>query len=87
MKLTMATLDINDTLLRTMSSFVFVRLVRVQLDINLKLNMGSNRFINGSNLYPQCWGIFDVKEFSTGIIKSGVNIRQPSEKVIKARSG
>ena len=59
----------------------FVMLVNSNLDINLNLENGLDKFINGLCLYPQ-------RSLTAGIIiKSGVKVDHPSDVVIKARCG
>ena len=64
--------------------FTFVTLVFINCDINLKLNKALNIFMKGSNWYPQMiMGIVDVKELTSGITRSSVNMECPSSIVIK----
>ena len=68
---------------RLKSEFTFVMLVSLGSDINLKLNTGLDRFINGSNLHlHSIMCTFDVRVLTVWIMKSGVNIQQPSGVVI-----
>ena len=86
MKLLMGTSVIGSKLLRIKSYFTFVMFLNLNSDISLTLNNGSYRFINGSNLYPHSvMGTFDMKKLTVDILKSGVNMEQPSNIVIKAR--
>ena len=85
MKMIMGISAVGSYLLRIKLHFVFVRYVSFKIDISLKLNKGSNRFIKGANGYPQrAMGISDVKKFTAGIMKSGVIMEHPSGMAIKA---
>ena len=82
----MGTSVIGGNSLRMKSDFTFVILVSLNSDINFKLKNGSDRFINWSNLYHQrIIHTLDVKEFTVGIIKSGVKMEQSSGIAINAR--
>ena len=59
-------------------------LVTLKSDIPVKLNDGLDRFMKGSNWYPQkVMDILDVKEYTAGI-KSGVDMEHFSGIVIQA---
>ena len=88
MKLTMSISVIGGSSLRMKLYFTFAILVCLKLGIILILNKVSDRFIKGSNWYPhRVMGIFDIKECTAGIIKSGVTREHPSGIVIKAIGG
>ena len=74
---------IDYIVLRMKSNFTFVNLVSLNSEINLKSDNGPDRFINRSNLHPhRGMGTFDVRELAARIIKSGINVEQPSGIVI-----
>ena len=84
----MGTSAIGSKLLRTKSDMVNVRFVNLKLGIKLKLNIGSDKFIKGSNLYPhRVMDTLDVNELTGGIMKSCINMEHPFGMIIKASGG
>ena len=64
-KLTMGTSIIGGNSLRMKLNCIFVMLFRSKSDINLKLNNGLDKFINGPNVFPlSVMGTMDEKDFT-----------------------
>ena len=78
--------DMGDNSLRK-DKFFFGKVSYLEVWDQFKLKARSDKLKKGLNLNPnKGMGILDVKVLITGIMRSGVNIEQPSGRVIRANA-
>ena len=66
-----------------LEDFVFVSLVSLKSNINLKMNDGLDKFWKGLISYlHRAMGNLDVKELTAGIMKSSINMEHPPGTVV-----
>ena len=83
----MDTSVIGSRSLRMKLDIKFVRLVSLKLDISLKLDESSYKYMKEWNVHsPRVIGTLDVNEAMVSIIKYSVNMEHPSGMVMKANS-